>query len=98
MGVLDDSRRVLGVDLACRSWDDIGSALVVALFRELVRRANAGEAVGVSYKGFVEHVHGASFDEVQGRPWSQSDTSGVLHLANQITGAAGGSRCDGGMS
>ena len=61
----------------------------VALFRELVRRANAGEAVGISYKGFVEHVHGASFCEVRGRPWSQSDTSDVLHLANQITGAAG---------
>ena len=28
MGVLDDSRSVLGIDLACRSWDDIGSALV----------------------------------------------------------------------
>lgn len=28
MAVLDDSRRVLGVDLACRSWDEIGSALV----------------------------------------------------------------------
>lgn len=61
----------------------------VALFRELVRRANAGEAVGISYKGFVEHVHGASFYEVRGRPWSQSDTSDVLHLGNQITGAAG---------
>ncbi len=61
----------------------------VALFRELVRRANAGEAVGISYKGFVEHVHGAPFYEVRGRPWSQSDTSDVLHLANQITGAVG---------
>ena len=28
MTVFDDSRRVLGIDLACRSWDDIGSALV----------------------------------------------------------------------
>ena len=28
MAVLDHSRCVLGIDLACRSWDDIGSALV----------------------------------------------------------------------
>lgn len=61
----------------------------VALFRELVGRVNAGEAVGISYKGFVEHVHGAPFDEVRGRSWSQSDVSDVLHLAEQITRAAG---------
>ena len=32
-----------------------------ALFRDLVRRANEGEAIGISYKGFVEHVHGVPF-------------------------------------
>lgn len=72
---------------------DVGLELCVdrgvALFRELVGRVNAGEAVGISYKGFVEHVHGAPFDEVRGRPWSQSDVSDVLHLAEQITRAAG---------
>ena len=61
----------------------------VALFRELVRRTNAGEAAGISYKGFVEHVHGASFDVVRGRPWSRSDVSDVLRLADQITSAVG---------
>ena len=61
----------------------------IALFRELVRRANAGEAIGISYKGFVENVHDASFDEVRGRPWSQSDVSDALRLADQITNAAG---------
>ena len=59
------------------------------LFRELVRRANRGEAAGISYKGFFERVHGASFEEVRGRPWAQSDVSDVLHLAEQITGAVG---------
>lgn len=59
------------------------------LFRELVRRATRGDAVGISYKGFVERVHGASFEEVRGRPWSQSDVLDVLHLAEQITGAVG---------
>ena len=59
------------------------------LFRELVRRANRGEAAGISYKGFVERVHGASFEEIRGRPWSQSDVRDVLLLAAQITGAVG---------
>ena len=59
------------------------------LFRELIRRANRGEAAGISYKGFVERVHGASFEEVRGRPWSQSDVPDVLHLAEQITDAVG---------
>ena len=72
---------------------DVGLELCVdrgtELFRELVRRANKGEAAGISYKGFVERVHGASFDEVRGRPWSQSDVSDVLHLAKQITSAVG---------
>ena len=59
------------------------------LFRKLVCRANAGEAVGISYKGFVEHVHGVPFAELRGRQWSQSDVSEVLRLADQITHAAG---------
>lgn len=41
MAVLDDSRRVLGIDLACRSWDDIGSALV-AFKNECFRNAMPG--------------------------------------------------------
>ena len=59
------------------------------LFQELVCRANRGEAAGISYKGFVELVHGASFEEIRGRPWAQSDVPDVLHLAEQITGAVG---------
>ena len=54
----------------------------VDLFRKLVRRANRGEAVGISYKGFIEHVHGVPFAEPQGRRW--------LRLADRVTTAAGG--------
>ena len=61
----------------------------IHLFRELVRRANAGEAVGISYKGFVEHVHDAPFDEHRQRKWSQSDVSDALQLAHQVTEAIG---------
>ena len=61
----------------------------IRLFRELVRRANAGEAVGISYKGFVESVHGAPFDELRQRKWSQSDVSDALQLAHQVTEAIG---------
>ena len=60
-----------------------------ALFRDLVRRTNAGEAVGISYKRFVEHVHGVPFATLRGREWSQSDVADALRLADQITGAAG---------
>lgn len=59
------------------------------LFRELVRRANAGEALGISYKGFVEHVHGVPFDVLRHRKWSQSDVTEALQLARQVTGAVG---------
>ncbi len=48
----------------------------VRLFLDLVRRANQGEAVGISYKGFVQHVHGARFDE----HWSQSHAKKALDL------------------
>ena len=61
----------------------------IRLFRELVRRANAGEAVGISYKGFVESVHDAPFDELRQRKWSQSDVSDALQLAHQVTEAIG---------
>ena len=61
----------------------------VRLFRKLVRRANAGEAVGISYKGFVEHVHRATFDELRQRKWSQSDVADALQLAHQVTEAVG---------
>ena len=59
------------------------------LFRDLVRRANAGEAVGISYKGFVEYVHSAPFAELRQRKWSQSDVSDALQLAHQVTEANG---------
>ena len=61
----------------------------IRLFRELVRRANAGEAVGIGYKGFVEYVHDAPFDELRQRKWSQSDVSDALQLAHQVTEANG---------
>ena len=61
----------------------------VALFKELVRRANAGEAIGVSYVKFVERVHGVRFGELRGRKWSQSDVSDALQLADQVTEEAG---------
>ena len=63
-----------------------------ALFRDLVRRANEGEAIGISYKGFVEHVHGVPFATLRGREWSQSDIADALRLADQITHAAGRQR------
>ena len=61
----------------------------VRLFRDLVRQANSGKAVGTSYKGFVEHVHGTPFAKLRRREWSQSDVSDALRLAHQITDAAG---------
>ena len=61
----------------------------VTLFEELVRRANVGEAVGISYVGFVERVHGVAFAKLRGRKWSQSDVSDALRLADQVTEAAG---------
>ena len=61
----------------------------VTLFEGLVRRANAGEAIGVSYVGFVERVHGVAFAKLRGRKWSQSDVSDALQLADQVTEEAG---------
>lgn len=61
----------------------------IQLLLELVRRTNDGEAIGISYIGFVEHVHGVRFHELRGRKWSQSDVSDALQLAHQITEAAG---------
>lgn len=73
---------------------DIEAALVdrgVKLFRKLVDRANQGEAVGISYKSFVEHVHGVPFAELQGgRKWRPSDASNAVRLADRITTAASG--------
>lgn len=61
----------------------------VHLFQELVRRANAGEALGISYKGFVEHVHGIPFEVLRQRMWSPSDAADALQLADQVTRAVG---------
>ena len=61
----------------------------IRLFHDLVRRANNEQAAGISYIGFVERVHGAPFQELRGRKWSQSDVSDALQLAHQITAAAG---------
>ena len=53
-------------------------------------QANWGEAVGISYKGFVEHVYGVPFAELQGgRRWLPSDTSNAVRVADRITTAAG---------
>lgn len=64
----------------------------VALFRDLVRRANKGEAIGISYKGFVEHVHDVPFATLRGREWAPSDIGDALRLADQITDADGRQR------
>ncbi len=72
-------------DTALESCVDRGAAL----FQNLVLRANEGEATGISYKGFVEHVHDVPFRELRGREWSQADTGDVLRLADQITDAEG---------
>lgn len=61
----------------------------IRLFHDLVRRANNGHAVGISYIGFVEHVHGLPFHELRGRKWSQSDVRDALQLAHQITESTG---------
>lgn len=63
----------------------------VRLFLKLVRRANRGEAMGISYKGFVEHVYGASFAHLhEGRRWLPSDAAYAVRLADWITTAARG--------
>ena len=64
----------------------------VKLFLDLVRRANNGEATGISYVGFVEHVHEQRFSELRGRPWAPSDVGEALRLANRVTAAAGRQR------
>ena len=64
----------------------------VALFLDLVAAANRGEAAGISYVGFIEHVYARNFVELSGRPWSQGDVPEALSLADQVTAAAGGRR------
>ncbi len=62
----------------------------VRLFRHLVAQANAGQAVGVGYAGFVRGLYGvADYAEVAGRSYKPGDTKFIIRLASLITEAAG---------
>jgi hypothetical protein len=62
-----------------------------ALFLELVRRANAGESVGIGYAQFVCHLYGVEkFSQVSGHRYRPSDSGFVIRLAMEVTQAAGG--------
>lgn len=73
-----------------RETDRLSLERGVDLFLDLVRRANRGVATGISYIGFIEHLHERSFAELRGRPWSQADVGEALDLAERVTVAAGG--------
>jgi hypothetical protein len=74
--------------------DEVAEALLArgtALFRWLVKRANAGDSVGIGYSQFACIVHGVtSFRDIAGRNYTPSDTRHVVHLAHQVTDAANG--------
>ena len=60
------------------------------LFCDLVRRANEGSAMGISYIGFVEYLDSKPFFESRGRQWARADVSEALELAKRVTASAGG--------
>jgi hypothetical protein len=62
----------------------------VLLFRGLAASANAGDALGVSYKRFAELLFGAPFEQITGRTYEPSDSAWVIRLASLVTVAAGG--------
>lgn len=63
----------------------------VGLFRELARRANAGEAIGIGYGQFACLLHEiGSFQQLTGRQFLPSDSGFVVRLAHDVTRAAGG--------
>jgi hypothetical protein len=63
----------------------------VDLFQTMVARANAGEAVGISYAAFAVRLFAVtSFAEIVGRDYVPSDSGFVIRLAMAVTDAAGG--------
>jgi len=63
----------------------------IRLFAYLVELANRGEAVGLSYGGFIAYLHEATeFREVAGRSFLPSDSMAAVRIASRITAAAGG--------
>ena len=61
------------------------------LFRYLVSLANHGHSVGISYGGFIAHLHGLSeFSEVAGRHYAPSDNPIIIGVAYTVTEASGG--------
>lgn len=68
-----------------------GTERGVRLFMHLVEVANRGEAIGISYGGFIAYLHGADeFREVAGRNYLPSDSEIVVQIALNITSEAGG--------
>jgi hypothetical protein len=71
--------------------DERGIERGVRLFTHLVDAANRGEAVGISFGGFIAFLHDAKdFQEAAGRPFRQFDATAAVHIAWKITSAAGG--------
>ena len=60
----------------------------VQLFRKLGTEPNGGDAVGISYHGFVAHVYGVPFAALQGgRRWLPSDTSNAVQCSSSALNA-----------
>ncbi len=71
--------------------DEQGNARGVRLFAHFVEVANRGEAVGISYGGFIAYLHGVEeFREVAGRNYLPGDNEAVVRIALNITSEAGG--------
>jgi hypothetical protein len=65
----------------------------IRLFTRLVDLANHGDAVGISYAGFIAYLHGLDeFRQVAGRNYRPSDSIAVVRIALSITQEAGGRR------
>jgi hypothetical protein len=65
----------------------------VRLFEYLVKKANQGNAVGISYIGFLTYLHSCDegkFSELAGRDFRQGDSSDAVCIASCVTVQAGG--------
>jgi len=63
----------------------------IRLFAYLVEAANGGDAVGISYDGFIAYLHDATgFRQVAGRSFLPSDSAAAVRIASKITESAGG--------
>jgi len=71
--------------------DEDGLDRGVRLFAYFVKAANRGDAVGISYGGFIAHLHGvAAFVDVAGRNFLPSDAMAAVRIAWKVTEKAGG--------